>query len=78
MAKAASELVLPNASSRFTLDAATLQDATVRLNGTVLGEGALDQFPEQAGVRTKPGLVEFAPVTITFLVISGANNRNCH
>jgi Glycosyl hydrolase family 79, N-terminal domain len=71
------ELLLPNSSSRFTLDAATLQDVTVRMNGTVLAEGALDRFPEQAGIPTDPGLVRFAPVTITFLVISGANNGNC-
>jgi Glycosyl hydrolase family 79, N-terminal domain len=71
------ELVLPNASSRFTLDAATLQDGAVRMNGTVLAEGALDRFPEQAGIPTDPGLVRFAPATITFLVISGANNDNC-
>ncbi len=72
------ELLLPNASSRFTLDAATLQDGAVRMNGTVLAEGALDRFPEQAGIPADPGLVRFAPVTITFLVISGVNNRNCH
>jgi hypothetical protein len=72
------ELLLPNPSARFTLDAATLQDVAVRLNGTVLAEGALDRFTELAGIPTGPGLVSFAPATITFLVISGADNRNCH
>ena len=71
------ELVLPNSSARFTLDAATLQDVAVRLNGTVLAEDALDRFPALAGIPTAPGLVRFAPVTITFLVISGADNGNC-
>ena len=72
------ELLLANSLARFTLDAATLQDGAVRMNGTVLSEDALDRFPEPAGVPTGAGLVRFAPATITFLVISGADNANCH
>ena len=71
------ELALPNSSARFTLDAATSQDVAVRMNGKVLSEDALDRFPELAGMPTDPGPVSFAPATITFLVISGADNRNC-
>jgi hypothetical protein len=72
------ELALPSPSVRFTLDAATLQDGAVRMNGTVLAEGALDRFSELAGTSTGAGLVSFAPVSITFLVITGANNGNCN
>ena len=76
-AQASHELVLPNSSMRFTLDAATLQDGAVRLNGTVLTEDAVDQFPNLAGLPAGPGAARFAPATITFVVISGAGNRNC-
>jgi hypothetical protein len=71
------ELVLPNSSARFTLDAATLQDVAVRMNGAVLTQDPLDRFPERAGIATSPGRVRFAPATITFLAIPGAQNRNC-
>lgn len=71
-------LILPNSSARFTLDAATLQDATVRLNGAVLAAGAVDQFSRLAGIPTSPGPVKVAPATISFVVISDAGNRNCN
>jgi glycosyl hydrolase family 79 len=71
-------LVLPNSSERFTLDAATLQDASMRLNGALLTEEAVDQLPRLAGLPTSAGPVKFAPATITFLVIPGAANRNCN
>jgi hypothetical protein len=71
------ELVLPNRSERFTLAAATLQDAVVRLNGTVLGPEAVDRLPGLAGTPASPGSLTFAPATVTFVVISGAGNRNC-
>lgn len=75
---ASHELVLPDASARYTLDAARqLQDAAVRLNGTLLAVDAADQLPNLAGQPTSPGAVIFAPATITFLTISDARNRNC-
>src|SRR5579872_7166590 len=72
------ELVLPAPSERFTLDAATLQDTAVRLNGAVLTGDAVDRFSALAGVWTSPGAMSFAPATITFVVIAGAGNNNCH
>jgi hypothetical protein len=71
------DLVLPNASERYTLDAAKLQDVAVRLNGTPLAVDAADQLPNLAGIPASPGAVIFAPTTITFLTISDAGNRNC-
>jgi Glycosyl hydrolase family 79, N-terminal domain len=71
------ELVLQISSARFTLDAATLQDAVVRLNGTVLTAEAADRFPGD-GVPTGAGPVKFAAATITFLVIPDAGNRSCN
>lgn len=70
------ELILPVASTRFALDAATLQDGMMRLNGAALTADAVGGFPG-AGMPTDPGSVELAPATITFVVISGAGNRNC-
>jgi hypothetical protein len=74
----AHELVLPNSSERFTLDAPTLQDVAVRLNGTVLAAEAVDQLSGLAGIPASPGPVRFAPATITFVAISGAGNHNCY
>jgi hypothetical protein len=71
------ELMLPNASTRFTLDATTLQDVSVRLNGTILS-AEVDQMPELAGLPTSAGSVSFAPATITFVVIASAGNRRCN
>ena len=72
------ELALSDPAARFTLDAATLQDASVRLNGTVLALDALDQFPAMAGMATSPGPINFAPATISFVAIPAAKNPNCN
>lgn len=71
------ELILADAAARFTLDAATLQDASVRLNGTVLGLDAVDHIPAMSGMATSPGPVSFSPATISFVAIAGAKNPNC-
>jgi Glycosyl hydrolase family 79, N-terminal domain len=64
-------------SERFTLDAASLRDPTVRLNGRTLELGTKDDLPDMAGVRTPAGNLTFAPATVTFLAIAGAANREC-
>jgi hypothetical protein len=74
----ARELILPNLSERFTLAAASLQDTTVSLNSTALRPEMLDQLPGLAGIPASPGSMMFAPATMTFVVTSGAGNRNCH
>ena len=68
---------LAASSERYTLDAASLRDASVRLNGHTLELGAKDDLPVLAGVRTPSGDLSFAPATITFLAIPAAANREC-
>jgi hypothetical protein len=70
-------LVLRNAATRYTLDAAKLQDVAIRLNGSPLALDAADRLPDLAGMPTDPGTLTFAPATITFLTIPDAANRNC-
>jgi Glycosyl hydrolase family 79, N-terminal domain len=70
-------LTLPAASERYTLDAAALQDTTVRLNGLPLRLDPQENLPRMAGVRTAAGTLTFAPATITFLTIPSAANEAC-
>ena len=70
-------LRLATASSRYTLDAASLLDADVRLNGRTLALGAGDELPDLAGVPTAADRVTFQPLTITFLAIPDAGNAAC-
>ena len=59
------------------MDAASLRDASVRLNGHTLELGAMDDLPDLAGVPTPSGKLNFAPTTITFLAIPAAANYEC-
>jgi heparanase 1 len=70
-------LAFPTASVRYTLDAASLLDTDVRLNGRTLALGAGDALPDIAGVPTATDMVTFQPVTITFLAIPDAGNNVC-
>jgi hypothetical protein len=70
-------LMLPTTSVRYTLDAASLRDTTVRLNGRALRLSAFDELPRIKGARTRAGTQTFAPVTITFLTIPAAANSAC-
>src|ERR1700704_4502142 len=70
-------LTLPNASERFTLDAAGLRDTTVRLNGTTLALGAGDERPPIGVSGTAAGKGTFGKATITFLAIPDAGNNAC-
>jgi hypothetical protein len=70
-------LMFPTTSERYTLDAANLQDATVRLNGSALGLSALDDLPRITGAPTLAGALSFAPATITFLAVPTAANNAC-
>jgi hypothetical protein len=71
------ELSLPLSSERYTLDAANLEDRSVRLNGQVLALRAHDEFPAIAGKPVSAGVLSFAPATISFLTISAAGNNFC-
>lgn len=64
-------------SLRFTLDAAQLQDTTVRLNGHGLALDASDDLPPIVGAPTEAGVVTFAPATISFLAIPAAGHKGC-
>ena len=70
-------LRLPTASVRYTLDAANLLDAHVRLNGHPLALSAADELPTIAGVPAASDTLTFAPATITFLAIPEAGNDAC-
>src|ERR1700722_4899594 len=70
-------LKMANASARFTLDAANLLDATVRLNGNTLTLGPDDRLPPIAGVPASAGMLTMAPATITFFAAPEAANAAC-
>ncbi|MGZ5875312.1 MAG: hypothetical protein ACXWKP_24765 [Bradyrhizobium sp.] len=70
-------LTLPAASERYTLDAASLQGTTARLNGLPLRLGPQEDIPRIAGAETAAGALTFAPATITFLTMPAAGNKAC-
>ena len=70
-------LILASASERYTLDATSLSDKAVRLNGHTLELGTNDDLPDITGVRAPAGTMSFAPATITFLAIPAAGNSAC-
>jgi len=70
-------LTIANTSERYTLDAANLLDATVRLNGNTLTLGPDDRVPPITSVRASAGILTMAPATITFLTMPEAANAAC-
>jgi hypothetical protein len=70
-------LTLATASERYTLEAVSLADIDVRLNGRALKLSAHDELPSIAGVPTIASTVTFAPATITFLAVPAAANDAC-
>jgi hypothetical protein len=74
---ASHSLKIANVSERFTLDAANLQDSTLRLNGNPLTLGPEDRVPRIAGVAASAGILTIAPTTITFLAVPAAANIAC-
>jgi heparanase len=70
-------LMLPAASVRYTLDAASLLDGDLRLNGRALALAAGDELPTIAGAPTPATTVMFQQATITFLAIPDAGNKAC-
>lgn len=73
---AVQSLNLATAAERFTLTAKNLSDTIVQLNGHDLKLGANDALPALQPVATKPGLLTFAPASITFLTVPDAGNRS--
>jgi glycosyl hydrolase family 79 len=70
-------LTLPTASLRYTLEAASLRDGDVRLNGHPLALDPGDELPPIAGAPTTANTLTFKPATITFLAIPAAGNNTC-
>jgi heparanase 1 len=70
-------LMLPAASERYTLDAVSLLDTDVRLNGRTLALDATGGLPPIAGVPTTANIVIFEQTSITFLAIPAAGNNAC-
>lgn len=70
-------LMLPMASVRYTLDAAHLRDADVKLNGMTLALDAGGELPPIAGAPAAANVVTFGQATITFLAIPAAGNKAC-
>ncbi|MBR0830060.1 hypothetical protein JQ596_31485 [Bradyrhizobium manausense] len=62
---------------RYTLDAARLESATVRLNGKTLALAANDELPRLDAQAVPAGVTRVAPASITFLVIPDAANPAC-
>lgn len=75
--QASHALTLPGPAERYTLDAARLQSASVRLNGKMLALNAGSELPRLAPRATPAGLIRFAPATISFLVVPDAANPAC-
>jgi hypothetical protein len=75
--KASRSLKLSTASVRYTLDAATLGDVVVRLNGNTLTLSDQNALPTLVGLPLAAETVTFEPATITFLAIPGAANESC-
>src|SRR5947209_3785376 len=75
--KAAHALDLPMAAERYTLSALDLQGPKLLLNDQELALGANDQLPAFKPTASAKGAVSFAPATITFLAIPGAENSGC-
>jgi heparanase 1 len=70
-------LVLPTASVRYSLNAASLMDTDVRLNGHPLKLLAGDDLPTIEGRPTAAGTILFEQATITFLAVPAAENDAC-
>jgi hypothetical protein len=70
-------LTMTDATQRYTLDAASLEDGSVRLNGIALSLTEAGDLPRLAGMATAAGEVMFAPATITFLAVPAAANPAC-
>lgn len=75
--KKASTLALKSVAERYTLSEPVLDDGGVRLNGKPLTLTKAGEMPTLKGVPVKAGNLSFAPATITFLAIKGAENGAC-
>jgi len=70
-------LTIPLSADRYTLTAPDLASTTVLLNGVTLQPGQDGTLPEIKGQKVKPGALELAPASITFLTMPSARNADC-
>jgi glycosyl hydrolase family 79 len=70
-------LTLPTRAERYTLDAAGLEDVTVRLNGRTLSAEDASTSTPLGSKKVVAGSLNFAPATITFLAMPEAGNSAC-
>jgi heparanase 1 len=71
------QLMLANASLRYTLDASDLNDGDIRLNGTTLALDPRGGLPAIKGMPMAAGIARFDPATISFLAVPAAANSAC-
>lgn len=72
-----SHLGLPIPAKKYTLSSDMLESNTVKLNGRKLALAAGDHLPSLTGATVGRGRLSLAPMSITFLEISRAGNREC-
>jgi heparanase len=70
-------LNLPVAGERYSLSSPDLFSPTVLLNGRQLRVEADGTIPSIKGKASKSGITKFSPLTITFVEMPSAGNRQC-
>jgi hypothetical protein len=70
-------LHIPISGERYSITAPDLLSKTVSLNGVDLKASADGSLPKLYAQSIKAGSVSLAPLTITFIVLSSANNASC-
>jgi heparanase 1 len=70
-------LKLPVAGERYSLSSPDLFSQIVQLNGKELRVGPNGSLPSIQGEASEPGTMTFRPLTITFVEMSSAGNRQC-
>ncbi len=70
-------ITVPLAARRFTLSSSNLLSQSVLLNGRELKASSDGKVPNFGSEKVAPGVVSFAPQTITVLTIASAGNQAC-
>jgi heparanase len=70
-------LKLPVAGERYSLSSPDLFSQTVLLNGKELRVGSDGSVPSIQGESSEPGTTKFPPLSVTFVEMPSAGNRQC-
>jgi hypothetical protein len=73
----AASLELAAPAERYTLSARTLNEERVQLNGRELALGPGDALPVFEPTRIRPGRIELAAASMTFVAVPTAGNPGC-